>query len=47
MIITKGKKIGALYLCSDNIESSISLVSTGMNTSLWHYKLGHMSEKGM
>jgi hypothetical protein len=36
-----------LYLCIGNTDSSISLASTGVDTTLWHHRLGHMSEKGM
>jgi hypothetical protein len=46
-VITKGEKVGTLYLCTGNTESSISLASTGVDTTLWHHRLGHMSEKGM
>jgi hypothetical protein len=46
-VIAKGEKIGTLYLCIGNIVSSISLDSTGVNKTLWHHRLGHMSEKGM
>jgi hypothetical protein len=47
LVIAKGEKVGTLYLCTSNIDSSISLASTGMDTSLWNHRLGHMSEKGM
>ena len=43
----KGDKVGTLYLCTGNTDSSISLASTGVDTTLWHHKMGHMSEKGM
>ena len=46
-MITKGEKVGTLYLCIGNIDSFISLASTGVDTTLWHHMLGHMSEKGM
>jgi hypothetical protein len=36
-----------LYLCTGNIESFISLASTGVDTTLWNHRLGHMSDKGM
>ena len=36
-----------LYLCIGNTDSSISLNSTGVVTTLWNHRLGHMSEKGM
>jgi hypothetical protein len=43
----KREKVGTLYLCTGNIDSSISLASTGVDTTLWHHRIGHMSEKGM
>jgi hypothetical protein len=46
-VIAKGKKVGTLYLCTGNIVSSISLASTGVDTTPWNHRLGHMSEKGM
>ena len=46
-MIVKGEKVGTLYLCTGNTDSSISLASTGVDTTLWHHRLGHMSEKGM
>jgi hypothetical protein len=45
-VITKGEKVGKLYLCIGNIYSSISLASTRVDTTLWHHRLGHMSKKG-
>jgi hypothetical protein len=47
LVIAKGEKVGTLYLCIGNTDSSISLASTGVDTTLWHHRLGHMSEKGM
>jgi hypothetical protein len=47
VVIEKGEKVGTLYLCTGNIDYSTSLASTGVDTSLWHHKLGHMSEKRM
>jgi hypothetical protein len=46
-VIAKGEKVGTLYLCIGNTDSSISLASTGVDTALWHHRLGHMSDKGM
>jgi hypothetical protein len=45
-VIAKGEKVGALYLCASNIDSSISLASIGVDTALWNHRLGNMSEKG-
>jgi hypothetical protein len=47
LVIAKGEKVGTLYLCIGNTDSSISLASTGVDTALWHHRLGHMSEKRM
>jgi hypothetical protein len=47
LIIEKGEKVGTLYLCTSNVEFSIALVSMGVDTTLWHHRLGNMSEKGM
>ena len=47
MVVAKGEKVGTLYLCTGSIDYSLSLASTGVDTTLWHYRLGHMSEKGM
>jgi hypothetical protein len=46
-VISKGEKVGTLHLCTGNTDCSISLASTGVDTTLWHHRLGHMSEKGM
>jgi hypothetical protein len=43
----KREKVGTLYLCTGNTDSSISLASTRVVTTLCHHRLGHMSEKGM
>ena len=47
LVIAKGEKAGTLYLCTINTASYISLASTGVATTLWHHRFGHMSEKGM
>jgi hypothetical protein len=47
LVIEKGEKVGTLYLCTCNTNSSISLASTRVDTTLWNHSLGHMSEKGM
>jgi hypothetical protein len=46
-VIEKGEKVGTLYLYTGNTDSSISLASTGVYTTLWNHRLGHMNEKGM
>jgi hypothetical protein len=47
LVIEKGEKLGTLDLCIGNSDYSISLASTGVDTTFWHHSLGHMSEKGM
>jgi hypothetical protein len=47
LVIEKGEKLSTLYLCTSNTDSSISLASKTLDTTLWHHRLGHMSEKGM
>jgi hypothetical protein len=47
LVMEKGEKVATLYLCIVNVDSSMSLASTGVDTTLWHHRLGHMSEKGM
>ena len=47
MVVAKGDKVGTLYLCKGTTDSSIALAFSGTNATLWHHRLGHMSEKGM
>ena len=58
LVVAKGDKVGTLYLCTGNTYSTLvatKLVTTkiviahvvGIETKLWHHRLGHMSEKGM
>jgi hypothetical protein len=47
LVIEKREKVGTLYLCTGNIDSSNSLASTGVVKALWNHRMGHMSEKGM
>jgi hypothetical protein len=47
LVIEKREKVGTLYLCTGNTKYSISLASTRVDITLWHHRLGHMSEKGM
>ena len=47
LVIEKGKKVGTLYLCTENVDSSIYLACTRVDTTLWHHRLKHVSEKGM
>ena len=41
-----GKKTGTLYMTSSPRDTIVA-ADTSTNTSLWHRRLGHMSEKGM
>ena len=41
-----GKKIGTLYMTS-SLRDTIVVAEVSTDTSLWHRRLGHMSEKGM
>ena len=47
LVIEKGEKVGTLYLCNGISNSVTTLTSKGVDASLWHHRLGHMSEKGM
>ena len=42
--ITKGDRVGTLYLCPRNTDYSIYVASTETGATLWHHRLGHMSE---
>ena len=41
-----GKKIGTLYMTSSP-RDIITVADASTDTSLWHRRLGHMSEKGI
>ena len=45
-VLTHGKKNGTLYMTSSP-RDTITVADANTNTSLWHRRLGHMSEKGM
>ena len=47
MVFAKGNLVGSLYLLTNVFDYSLNLVSIGNDASLWHNRLGHMSEKGM
>jgi hypothetical protein len=47
LVIERGEKACTLYLCTGNTDSSISLASTRVDTTLWNHRLGNMSEKGI
>ena len=44
--MARGKKTGTLYMTS-NLRDKIAVADASTNTSLWHRRLRHMSEKGM
>ena len=45
-VLACGKKTGTLYVTSSR-RDIIRVADASTNTSLWHHRLGHMSEKGM
>ena len=44
--MTCGKKTGTLYMTSSP-RDTIVVAEASTDTSIWHRRLGHMSEKGM
>ena len=46
-VIEKGDRVGTLCLCPHNSDYSISIDSIETCETLWHHRLGNMSEKGM
>jgi len=47
MVFAKGNLVGYPYLLTNVFDYSLNLVSIGNDASLWHNRLGHISEKGM
>ena len=45
LVVACGKKQGPLYMIAD--EDMISVVEVGNSSSLWHQRLGHMSDNGL
>ena len=45
-VLARGKKIGTLYMTSSP-RDTIAVTEASTDTSLWHRRLGHMSEKWM
>ena len=45
-VLARGKKTDTLYMTSCP-RDTIAVADASTNTSLWHRRLGHMSEKGM
>ena len=46
LVVEKSEKGGTLYLCNGHFDYSISLASIGMDKTLWHHRLGNMSDRG-
>ena len=44
-VLARGKKTGTLYMTS-SLRDTIAVTDASTDTSLWHRRLGHMSEKG-
>ena len=44
--MARGKKTGTLYMTSSP-RDTIAVADASTDISLWHRRLGHMSEKGM
>ena len=51
MVVMKGLRQGSLYILQGTTVTGVAAVDTtsadANDTSLWHMRLGHMSEKGM
>ena len=45
-VLARGKKTGTLYMTSSP-KDTIAVADASTDISLWHRRLGHMSEKGM
>ena len=45
-VLARGKKTGTMYMNSSP-RDTITVADASTDTSLWHRKLSHMSEKGM
>ncbi|KAK3027346.1 hypothetical protein RJ639_041587 [Escallonia herrerae] len=48
MVVARGERVGTLYTLSGTHNHSISLAfPENQRTTLWHHRLGHLSESGM
>ena len=47
LVIAKGKKVGTLYMLNTPSVGANAVTSEINPSTLWHQRLGHMSEKGM
>ncbi|KAH9308636.1 hypothetical protein KI387_036547, partial [Taxus chinensis] len=46
LVVARGKKVGTLYLTTDS-TNDCNLVASNADTTLWNYRLSHMSHNGM
>ena len=46
MVLARGRKTGTSYITSSP-RDTIAITEASIDASLWHCRLGHMSEKGM
>ena len=46
MVLARGRKTSTLYMISSP-RNTIAVAKASTDASLWHRRLGHMSEKGM
>ena len=46
MVLAYGRRIGTLYMTSSP-RDTITVAEASIDASLWHRRLGYMSEKGM
>ena len=45
LVVARGKKRGSLYMIAD--EDMVAVIEAVDNSTLWHQRLGYMSEKRM
>ena len=46
-IVAKGSKTGTLYLVPSETDNVIAAVTKGEDSTLWHRRMGHISERGL
>ena len=46
MVIARDNKMGTLYMTA-NIKDIVAVANSEVDLKIWHYRLRHMSEKGM
>jgi hypothetical protein len=47
LLMEKGEKVGTFFLCIFNADSCISLAYKGVDTTMWHHRIGHRRENGV